>query len=131
MLYQSQPRAARRTTLRAAIVAVPLAIAAAATFSPLASADEMDDQHSVTYQITGAPGTAYSIVADGMNSIYPEGDQYPSLPFSATVTISSGTYVVLSFTDRDGGPHECNILVDGVPVPVERPSTGVCAYQLP
>jgi hypothetical protein len=111
-------------------VAVPLAIAAAASFSPIASADDLTDQHSVTYEITGAPGTAYSIVADGMDSIYPEGDQYPSLPFAATVTIASGTYVVLSFTDRDGGPHECNILVDGVPVPVERPSAGVCAYQL-
>ncbi len=97
--------------------------------SPPSMADPQE-QHTVIYQITGA-GHAFSIVADPGPSVYPDGNNYPSLPWSTTVEVHGHPLVEISFTERDGGPHDCSITVDGKVAPVAKPSAGLCTYQIP
>jgi hypothetical protein len=89
-----------------------------------------DDQHSVTFQITGA-GDAFSIIPDPGTSVYPPNDTtWVKLPWSQTVQATSGQTVALNWTDKTGS-HDCVITVDGKAVPLTEHSPGRCAAVVP
>jgi hypothetical protein len=103
-------------------------IAVALTVSANAVADPAE-HHVVTYQISGA-GTAFSIVPDPGDSLYPNGNDYPALPWSSTVQVDGHPYVSVNFTGRDG-THDCSISVDGKVVALSDHADGRCGYQIP
>ena len=89
-----------------------------------------DDQHSVTFQITGA-GDAFSVIPDPGTPVYPPNDTtWVKLPWSQTVNASSGQLVALNWTDKTG-THDCVITVDGKPVPLTEHAPGRCAAVVP
>jgi hypothetical protein len=96
--------------------------------SPTAAADPVE-HHTVTFQISGA-GNAYSIVPDPGTAVYPNGNDYPALPWSSTVQVDGHPYVALNFTGREG-THDCSITVDGKAVTLSDHSDGRCGYQIP
>jgi len=112
------------------VVAVAAFVVSAGTLavSPTAAANP-GEHHVVTFQITGV-GTAYSIVPDPGNSFYPNGNDYPTLPWSSTVQVDGHPYVAVNFTSRDG-THDCSITVDGKAVALSDHSDGRCGYQIP
>ena len=104
------------------------ALSAAALALPQTAA--ADDQHSVTFQITGA-GDAFSIIPDPGTPVYPPNDTtWVKLPWSQTVQASSGQLVSLNWTDKTG-THDCAITVDGKAVPLTEHSPGRCAAVVP
>jgi hypothetical protein len=89
-----------------------------------------DDQHSVTFQITGA-GDAFSVIPDPGTPVYPPNDTtWVKLPWSQTVKANSGQLVALNWTDKTG-THDCVITVDGKPVPLTEHAPGRCAAVVP
>jgi hypothetical protein len=89
-----------------------------------------DDQHSVTFQVTGA-GDAFSIIPDPGTPVYPPNDTtWVKLPWSQTSKASSGQLVALNWTDKTG-THDCVISVDGKVVPLTEHSPGRCAAVVP
>ena len=117
--------------LQRLLSALTTAVAAAAgtlAVSPVAMADP-SEHHVVTFQISGG-GTAFSIVPDPGNSLYPNGNDYPTLPWSTTVQVDGHPYVSLNYTSREG-THDCSILVDGKAVALSDHSDGRCGYQSP
>jgi hypothetical protein len=101
--------------------------AGALVVSPTAIADE---QHTVTFQITGA-GDAFSIIPDPGTPVYPASDTtWVPLPWSQTVTVNGNPLVALNWTDKTGS-HDCVITVDGKVAALSEHSAGRCAYQIP
>jgi hypothetical protein len=121
-------RSANAITASVLTVAAITAGAAMLATSPTAAADPVE-HHTVVYTITGG-GSAFSIVTDPGPSVYPDGNNYPALPWSTTVQVDGNPLVQVSFTGRDG-THDCSISVDGKAVPVDKPSPGQCTYQIP
>jgi hypothetical protein len=120
---------------RVSIVAVLLAAAAIASFtapqamSPTAGASPT--QHTVVYRILGG-GDVFSVIPDPGTPVYPSSTTtWVSTPWSQTVQVTGNPYLALNYTDKDGGPHDCAIQVDGRAVALTEHSTGRCAYQIP
>jgi hypothetical protein len=127
--HESTTTASRRRSARAVLplVAASMLGATALAVSPTAAAD---DQHTVTFQITGA-GDAFSIIPDPGTPVYPPNDTtWVKLPWSQTVQASSGQTVALNWTDKTGS-HDCVITVDGKAVPLTEHSPGRCAAVVP
>ncbi len=115
-------------TRRLPVVAIAAVAVSAAALAPTAVADPAE-HHVVTFQISGS-GTAFSIVPDPGNSLYPNGNDYPTLPWSSTVQVDGHPYVSVNFTSRDG-THDCSISVDGKVVALTDHADGRCGYQIP
>jgi hypothetical protein len=120
------PTAARAGLLTAAASA--LVAGSVLAICPLATADE---QHTIVYQITGS-GHASAIHYDPPPTDVDtaNGTKYPSLPWSTTAHVHGHPLVELSWVGRDGGPFDCVITVDGHVVPADKPSAGLCTYQI-
>lgn len=117
----------RTATALLALLASGALTAAALIVPQIAAAD---DQHSVTFQITGA-GDAFSIIPDPGTPVYPPSDTtWVKLPWSQTVQASSGQTVALNWTDKTGS-HDCVITVDGKAVPLTEHAPGRCAAVVP
>jgi hypothetical protein len=88
-------------------------------------------QHTVVYRILGG-GDVFSVIPDPGTPVYPSSTTtWVSTPWSQTVQVTGNPYLALNYTDKDGGPHDCAIQVDGKPVPLTEHATGRCAYQIP
>lgn len=121
--------------VRPSSVAVLLtAVAIAATGAPQATmpaAQASPAQHTVVYQILGG-GDVFSVIPDPGTPVYPASTTtWVSVPWSQTVQVNGYPYLALNYTDKDGGPHDCAIEVDGHPVALTEHATGRCAYQIP
>lgn len=117
----------RRSAAALTLLATGVLSATALAVPGIATADE---QHSVTFQITGA-GDAFSIIPDPGTPVYPPNDTtWVKLPWSQTVQASSGQQVALNWTDKTGS-HDCVITVDGKAVPLTEHSPGRCAAVVP
>jgi hypothetical protein len=96
---------------------------------PVAKADPT--QHTVVYRILGG-GDVYSVIPDPGTPVYPASTTtWVSVPWSQSVQVSGNPYLALNYTDKDGGPHDCAIEVDGRRVALTEHATGRCAYQIP
>ncbi|MDT5095079.1 MAG: hypothetical protein QOH60_4442 [Mycobacterium sp.] len=127
--HESTTTASRRRSARAVLplVAASMLGATALAVSPTAAAD---DQHTVTFQITGA-GDAFSIIPDPGTPVYPPSDTtWVKLPWTQSAQASTGQLVALNWTDKTGS-HDCVISVDGKPVPLTEHSPGRCAAVVP
>jgi hypothetical protein len=112
------------------LAAVAIAISAAPP-SILPAAHANQGQHTVVYRILGG-GDVFSVIPDPGTPVYPKTTTtWVSIPWSQTVQVSGNPYLALNYTDKDGGPHDCAIQVDGKPVALNEHSTGRCAYQIP
>jgi hypothetical protein len=121
--------------IRPIVVAALLAVAAIATSSApqaiLPAAIAQPGQHTVVYQILGG-GDVYSVVPDPGTPVYPTSTTtWVSTPWSQTVQVTGSSNLALNYTDKDGGPHDCAIEVDGRPVALTEHKPGRCAYQIP
>ncbi|MEE6176600.1 hypothetical protein [Mycobacterium sp. 050134] len=110
------------------------AVAAAVSGAPpalLPAAQASPAQHTVVYRILGG-GDVYSVIPDPGTPVYPASTTtWVSVPWSQTVQVNGNPYLALNYADKDGGPHDCAIVVDGHPVPLTEHATGRCAYQIP
>jgi hypothetical protein len=106
-----------------------VAIAAAQVTLPAAHANP--GQHTVVYRILGG-GDVFSVIPDPGTPVYPSSTTtWVSTPWSQTVQVTGNPYLALNYTDKDGGPHDCAIEVDGRRVALTEHTTGRCAYQIP
>jgi hypothetical protein len=120
-------RRSATTALAGFLTASALGTAAALSVAPTAIADQ---QHTITYTITGH-GDAYSIIPDPGTPVYPASSTtWVPLPWTSTVPTSGHPYVALNWTDKTG-THDCVISVDGHVVPLTEHAPGRCAYQIP
>ncbi|BBX61156.1 hypothetical protein MSAS_03300 [Mycobacterium saskatchewanense] len=110
------------------------AVAIAVSGAPpamLPPAQASPGQHTVVYRILGG-GDVFSVIPDPGTPVYPASTTtWVSVPWSQTVQVSGSPYLALNYTDKNGGPHDCAIEVDGHPVPLTEHTTGRCAYQIP
>jgi hypothetical protein len=128
-------RARWRRAAGAAVGAGLLAVAAsAAGIGPqamLPAANANPGQHTVVYQVLGG-GDMYSVIPDPGTPVYPSSTTtWVSTPWSQTVQVTGSPYLALNWTDKNGGPHDCAIQVDGQAVPLTEHKPGRCAYQIP
>jgi hypothetical protein len=129
-------RRRRATRARRPVVALGLLAAVAIVpntapqaMLPAAHADPA--QHTVVYRILGG-GDVFSVIPDPGTPVYPSSTTtWVSTPWSQTVQVTGNPYLALNYTDKDGGPHDCAIQVDGRPVALTEHTTGRCAYQIP
>jgi hypothetical protein len=126
----------RATKARRPVVALGLlaAIVIATSTAPqatLPAAHADPAQHTVVYRILGG-GDVFSVIPDPGTPVYPSSTTtWVSTPWSQTVQVTGNPYLALNYTDKDGGPHDCAIQVDGRSVPLTEHTTGRCAYQIP
>jgi hypothetical protein len=116
---------------RRAAAALCAAIAIAAQQAALPAAHANPSQHTVVYRILGG-GDVFSVIPDPGTPVYPASTTtWVSVPWSQTVQVTGNPYLALNYTDKDGGPHDCAIEVDGHRVALTEHTTGRCAYQIP
>ena len=127
-------RGATATVRTGAAAALFAAVAIATSTAPqamLPAAQADPGQHTVVYRILGG-GDVYSVIPDPGTPVYPASTTtWVSVPWSQTVQVTGNPYLALNYTDKDGGPHDCAIQVDGRPVPLTEHTPGRCAYQIP
>jgi hypothetical protein len=112
------------------LAAVAIAMSAAPQ-EMLPAANAHPGQHTVVYQILGG-GDVYSVIPDPGTPVYPASTTtWVSTPWSQTVQVTGNPYLALNYTDKNGGPHDCAIQVDGQPVALTEHKAGRCAYQIP
>jgi hypothetical protein len=123
-------KAPRPCALAGLLAAAAIAISAAPpALLPAAKADPA--QHTVVYRILGG-GDVYSVIPDPGTPVYPASTTtWVSVPWSQTVQVSGTPYLALNYTDKNGGPHDCAIQVDGKAVRLAEHTAGRCAYQIP
>jgi hypothetical protein len=125
-----RPLVPRPSAFAGLLAAVATAISFALP-SMLPAAHANQGQHTVVYRILGG-GDVYSVIPDPGTPVYPKTTTtWVSTPWSQTVQVSGNPYLALNWTDKDGGPHDCAIQVDGKPVALSEHSPGRCAYQIP
>lgn len=116
-----------------ALAGLLAAVAAVATVAlPMVPAAHANPgQHTVVYRILGG-GDVFSVIPDPGTPVYPSSTTtWVSTPWSQTVQVTGSPYLALNWTDKDGGPHDCAIQVDGHNVNLTEHTTGRCAYQIP
>jgi hypothetical protein len=124
-------RGATWTLRRGALAGLFATVAIAAGQAMLPSAHANPAQHTVVYRILGG-GDVFSVIPDPGTPVYPASTTtWVSIPWSQTVQVTGNPYLALNYTDKDGGPHDCAIEVDGHRVPLAEHTAGRCAYQIP
>jgi hypothetical protein len=122
---------APRVSALAGLLAVFAIATGTAPPTMLPTANAAPGQHTVVYRILGG-GDVFSVIPDPGTPVYPKSTTtWVSTPWSQTVQVTGNPYLALNYTDKNGGPHDCAIQVDGQPVALTEHTTGRCAYQIP
>jgi hypothetical protein len=122
---------ARRPSAVAGLLAAVVVAASTAPQAMLPAAQAQPGQHTVVYRILGG-GDVFSVIPDPGTPVYPSSTTtWVSVPWSQTVQVTGNPYLALNYTDKNGGPHDCAIQVDGQSVVLTEHQPGRCAYQIP